>query len=202
MFYSIVLATTLAIDAFAVAISLSLSSTITRKVDYFKVALSFAIFQSVMPIIGMVIILPFEHFSVLIPILGTIFLLILGAKMIKESFEAAPNLCESEVCKLDGCCEHICKNTGKSRYLSFKDLVMFSIATSIDALLAGAIIVSLDINFMITILFIGVITFILSFGGAMFAKRFKVGFEKRMEFIGGIILILLAVKTIIAVING
>ncbi len=201
MFYSIILALSLAIDAFAVAISLSLSQTITRKKDFLKVAVSFGIFQGVMPVIGVLLVLPFEHFKTVIPILGTIFLLVLSVKMIKESFEKSPNLCENSECMMDECNNHVCKNSGKSRYLSFKTLIVYSIATSIDALLAGAIIISLNINFVLTILFITVITFGLSFIGALFARSFKVGFEKKMEFVGGVVLLLLALKTFVSIIN-
>lgn len=199
MFYSIILAFTLAIDAFAVATSLSLSSIITRKVDYFKVALSFAIFQSIMPIIGMVLIIPLESHQTIVNVLGTVFLVILGVKMIKESMEESPNECTNTNCLSDECENGVCKNTGKSRFLSFKNLIVYSIATSIDALLAGAIVVTLDISVVITISLIGIITFVLSYFGAYYARSFKKGFEKRMEFIGGVILITLALKAIITI---
>ncbi len=197
MFLSLILAISLAIDAFCVAVSLSASSTISRTIDKLKVSISFAIFQGLMPVIGMIIILPIQNYLGVVNILGFVFLIILGAKMIKESFDPLPNLCENSICRLDGCCEEVCKNTGKNRYLKFKDLLVYSVATSIDALLAGAIIVTLDVDLKITILFITVVTFVLSVFGSFFASRLKVGFEKKAEFLGGVILILLAVKTIV-----
>ncbi len=197
MIYSLVLAISLAIDAFAVAFSLGASSVVVRRIDKFKVAVSFAAFQMIMPIIGFVIVLPLSNYGIIVKLVAMGFLLFLGIKMIKESFEIMPNRCKNLICLDDECNELICKRSGKCRKLSIKDLLVYSIATSVDALLAGAIIIAMDLNIVITIIFIGVVTFILSYIGSSFTKFFKKGLEKKLELLGGVVLILLALKTLI-----
>ncbi len=194
---SIILSISLAIDAFATAVSLGLSSTVRKQKDKFKVALFFGFFQFIMPAISVFLILPFtEKYQFYINVFGTMCLLILGGKMIYESFQPQPNLCDKTVCD-DMCIKNVCMRTGKSKSLSNKKLLQYSIATSIDALVAGLVISTLELNFILTITLIGVITFILSYIGVNFGRFIKVNMEKRFELIGGVILVLLAVKSII-----
>ncbi len=197
MIYSLILAITLAFDAFATAVSLGLSSTVSQKSDKFKVAFFFGFFQFIMPVIGGLIIYPFvSDYGFIIKIIGTACLSILGLKMIVESFKPQPNLCERVECD-SGCLEGTCKRTGKERKLSNKKLLQYSVATSIDALLASTIIQALELRFIFTVVLIGVITFALSFIGVNFSKFVKQSMEKKFEFIGGVILMLLAIKSII-----
>ncbi len=197
MIYSIILSITLALDAFASAVSLGLSQTVKTQKDKLKVSISFGFFQFIMPVIGGLLISPFtSKYEIVIKILGTVFLGLLGLKMAYESFQPSPNLCDKVMCD-DKCNEKVCKRTGKDRHLSNKKLIQYSIATSIDALLAGIAIRSLGLNFTITVILIGVITFILSYIGINFGRFVKNNMEKRFEFIGGVILILLAIKNII-----
>lgn len=196
MFYSIVLSITLALDAFASAVSLGLSQTVKNQKDKLKVSISFGFFQFIMPVIGGLVISPFtSKYEIVIKVLGTVFLTFLGGKMVYESFQPSPNLCEKVMCD-DSCNEKVCKRTGKERQLSNKKLIQYSVATSIDALLAGVVITSLGLDFLITVVLIGVITFALSYIGINFGRFVKNNMEKRFEFIGGVILILLAIKTI------
>lgn len=196
MLYSIVLSITLAFDAFAVAVSLGLSSTVTQKKDKFKVAAAFGFSQFIMPAIGGVLILPFvEKYGFYVSLIGTGFLAFLGGKMIYESFKPQPNLCKNNMnCSM--CNEEVCLRTGKNKNLKNRDLFRYSVATSIDALLAATIINALGLKFMVTIVLIGVTTFILSFVGVNFSKFVKPSMEKKMEFIGGVILMILAIKSI------
>ncbi len=197
MLYSIILSITLALDAFASAVSLGLSQTVKNQRDKLKVSISFGFFQFIMPVIGGLVISPFtSKYEIVIKVLGTVFLAILGAKMIYESFQPSPNLCEKVMCD-ENCSEKVCKRTGKERRLSNKKLIQYSIATSIDALLAGVAISSLGLDFTLTVILIGIITFVLSYIGINFGRFVKNNVEKRFEFIGGVILILLAIKTIV-----
>lgn len=197
MIFSIILAITLALDAFASAVSLGLSSTVKAQKDKLKVSLSFGFFQFIMPVIGGLIISPFtSKYEIVIKVLGTLFLAVLGLKMIYESFQPSPNLCEKITCD-SKCTEKVCKRTGKERRLSNKKLIQYSIATSIDALVAGLAINSLGLNFTVTVILIGVITFVLSYIGVNFGRFVKNNMEKKFEFVGGVILILLAIKSFI-----
>lgn len=196
MIYSIILSITLAFDAFAVAVSLGLSSTVTSKKDKFKVAFAFGFFQFIMPVIGGFIISPFvDKYGFVVSIIGTVFLAFLGGKMIVESLKPQPNLCNNNM-NCEACAEGVCLRTGKSKSLKNSELLRYSIATSIDALLAGTIINALELQFTLTVVLIGVITFAFSFIGVNFSKFVKASMEKKMEFAGGVILVLLAIKSI------
>lgn len=200
MLFIIVLGIGLAIDAFAVSISLNLSNTITHQKDKLKVALSFGLFQAVMPIIGYVVVLPLvKNYGIIINLAAFGLLLYLGIKMIIESFKAVETVCEHDQCLANGCNLKICNKTGKARRLSNKDLITYSLATSIDALMAGLIIQTQQASLFYSVLAILVITFSLSFIGTNL-KNMGAKIEKRSELVGGIILVVLGLKIILGVI--
>ncbi|MGA9397580.1 MAG: manganese efflux pump MntP family protein, partial [Anaerolineaceae bacterium] len=68
-------------------------------------------------------------------------------------------------------------------------LVILCIATSLDALAVGLSLAFLDSNILIASLVIGVVSVILSLVGTVFGGTLGSHFGKRMEIIGGILLI-------------
>ena len=120
MFELLIIATGLAMDAFAVSICKGLNM---RKLDIKQmglIALFFGGFQAGMPLIGWFIGSQFAQYVASVDHWITFILLgIIGGKMIKESFE-----------KEDGCC---CQESK----LNLKELTALAIATSIDALAVG-----------------------------------------------------------------
>ena len=80
--------------------------------------------------------------------------------------------------------------------LDFKEMIMLSIATSIDALVVGITLGILKTNIFISIIVIGLITFINSCIGVIIGNRFGSKYTK-LSLLGGIILILLGLKHII-----
>ncbi len=196
MGYSFILAVTLAFDAFAVAVSLGLSSSVRKQADKIKVALFFGFFQFFMPFVGGFVFNSFfDKYGNIVNIFAAASLLFLGGKMIYESFQPQPNMCENKVCDTS-CVEEVCKRNGKSKKLKLSEILHFSIATSIDSLLAAPVISALQLKFTVTTIIIGVVTFIMSYIGINFSKVVSVKMEKKFEFIGGVILILLMLKAI------
>lgn len=166
----------LASDAFAVSICKGLSI----KKNYLKkaiiVALYFSIFQAVMPTIGYFIgkifsnlIIEIDHW------IAFISLSLIGINMILESK----------------------KTNQEDDLINFKSMIMLSIATSIDALTIGIIFATLNVNLLISVLIIGIITFILCFVGVNIGVMFGSGLEEKSQTLGGIILIIIGLKILI-----
>jgi putative Mn2+ efflux pump MntP len=74
---------------------------------------------------------------------------------------------------------------------------LLSIATSIDALAVGLSFAFLKISIATPIIVIGIVTFILSFLGVLVGNRLGHFFEKKMEIVGGLILIGIGIKILI-----
>ena len=81
--------------------------------------------------------------------------------------------------------------------LSFRSMFLLAIATSIDALAVGVTFAFLDVNIWTSIALIGVTTCVLSMIGVKVGSVFGAKYEKKAEFIGGVILVLLGVKILL-----
>jgi len=81
--------------------------------------------------------------------------------------------------------------------MSFKEMIMLAIATSIDALAIGISFAFLDVNIVLSALIIGITTFIISFIGVIIGNKFGNKFEKKAKIFGGIVLILIGIKILI-----
>jgi putative Mn2+ efflux pump MntP len=74
---------------------------------------------------------------------------------------------------------------------------MLSIATSIDALAVGLSLSFLNIVIYIPALLTGIIAFLLSFFGVYIGDKFGRFFGKKIEVVGGLILIAIGVNIVI-----
>jgi len=74
---------------------------------------------------------------------------------------------------------------------------MLSIATSIDALAVGLSLSFLKVSIALPAIIIGIITFLLSIFGVYFGNRFGHYFERKIEIIGGLILIGIGIRILI-----
>ena len=174
----IVLSIGLAMDAFAVAVCKGLSMS---KMSWKKaciVGAYFGIFQAVMPLIGYLLgislqdkIASIDHWIAFV-LLGAI-----GINMIKEAISKDKESSNDSV--------------------KFKDMLILAIATSIDALAVGITFVFLKVNILLAISLIGIITFVLSIIGVKIGNIFGDKYEKKAEFAGGTILILLGIKILL-----
>ena len=81
--------------------------------------------------------------------------------------------------------------------LKFSTLIGLSLATSIDALIVGVSLAFVQVNIYWAIFIIAVVTFIASMLGILFGKKTGERFSKKLEIVGGLALILIAVKILL-----
>ena len=177
-----ILAVGLSMDAFAVAVCKGLSM---KKITFKKAAIVgayFGIFQAGMPLIGYLLGTQFqEKISAWDHWIAFILLGLIGFNMIKESFE-------KEDCDED-------KEMQAS--LSFKNMSVLAIATSIDALAVGVMFAFIKVNIVSAVSFIGVVTFTLSMVGVKIGNLFGMKYKSKAELAGGCILVLMGVKILL-----
>jgi putative Mn2+ efflux pump MntP len=77
-------------------------------------------------------------------------------------------------------------------------LIMLAIATSIDAFAVGLTLAMLEVNILYPAAVIGVVCAALSIAGLALGQRLGCAFGKRMEVVGGIILILIGLRVVIS----
>lgn len=173
----------LSMDAFAVSICKGLCM---KKADIKGMAICgswFGGFQGLMPMIGFFIgslfakaIEAFDHW------VAFGLLALIGVNMIKESLTKE----ECTSCDIEGA------------DMSVKTMFVMAVATSIDALAVG---VSLSMAGNVNIWFaagcIAITTFILSAVGVKVGSIFGSKYEKKAEFLGGVILIILGIKILL-----
>lgn len=167
----------LSMDAFAVAVSCGICKKTNTLWLQIKMALFFGVFQGVMPVIGWMLAYGFASYIESVDHwIAFILLSFIGIKMIKEARDVS--------------CPQISSLTNQR-------LFMLALATSIDALATGVSFAILNVNIYITSLFIGIVTFILSFLGAKFGERLGHKYQSGAEILGGIILICIGVKILL-----
>ena len=173
-----VIALGLSMDAFAVSICKGLAM---KKITLQKAAivgLWFGGFQALMPLIGYILGSQFERYITAIDHwIAFILLGLIGISMIKEA------LGKEEECQDDS--------------LAFKTMLVLALATSIDALAVGITFAFLQVNIFSAVLFIGVITFVLSMIGVKAGNVFGIRYKSKAELAGGAILILMGTKILL-----
>lgn len=178
----ILLAISLSMDAFAVALCKGLALKKTSLKSCVIVGAWFGIFQALMPLTGYLLgstfaekITSFSHW------IACILLAVIGANMIKESFGKDDEALDDS--------------------LGFKTMLVMAIATSIDALAAGVsfAFTPFDPKYFVYIAFvlIGLTTFTLSAIGVKIGSVFGTKYKSKAEFTGGLILILLGIKILL-----
>lgn len=175
----------LAMDAFAVAIGAGLQLCQVTRRQTFRLAWHFGLFQAFMPILGwlagltlVAYIAPVDHW------IAFGLLAFIGGKMIHETFGRPEEQADA------------CDPTKGWR------LVMLSIATSIDALAVGLSLAILGIDIWYPALVIGVVAGTLTVVGLELGARFGALLGRRMEVVGGLILIAIGVKILIEHLTG
>lgn len=172
------LALALSIDAMVVSFSQGLIFKKQKRKNSLILAFFLGFFQFLMPVLGYFCSLGvYEYLKLINTWIVFIIFMILGIKFIKEAFEKKE---EENIC----CLSLIC-------------LLGFAVATSIDAFGAGISLCFSHVKIWYPAIFIGIITFINSLLGFWFGYLFKNFPAKYLEILGGIILIILAIKAII-----
>ncbi len=183
-----ILSVGLSMDAFAVSICKGLSLKKVTFKECGKVGLYFGGFQGGMPLIGFILGVQFKDYITSIDHwIAFILLSFIGINMIRESMEKDN---EGEIADLSEAA------VGKEEVnqLGFKSMVMLAIATSIDALAVGVTFAFLQVDIVPAVLFIGIVTFILSSIGVKVGNVFGTKYKSKAEFAGGAILILMGIK--------
>jgi putative Mn2+ efflux pump MntP len=167
----------LAMDAFAVSIANGIVITQQRKKSAFIIALFFAGFQMLMPIIGWLagfslqtIIIGIDHW------IAFGLLTVIGTKMIYDSTK---------------------KEAAHEATLRLHSLLTMSIATSIDALMVGLSFAFIQTEILLPVAVIGLVTFLLSFVGFFFGCGLGRIFGNRIKVVGGLVLIAIGVRILI-----
>ena len=173
------LAVGLSMDAFAVSICKGLALKKIQFKHALIVGLWFGGFQALMPVIGYFLgaqfkdaIASYDHW------IAFGLLILIGGNMIREA------VFDKDEPETDSA-------------LSFRSMLVLAVATSIDALAVGVTFAFLDVNIWTSVALIGVTTCILSMIGVKVGSVFGAKYEKKAEFIGGVILILLGVKILL-----
>ena len=167
----------LAMDAFAVSICKGLAM---RRMNYKKaiiIAAFFGVFQALMPALGYVLGTTFANkIAAIDHWIAFILLALIGANMIKEALS-------SDECQDDS--------------LRLGDLIMLSIATSIDALAVGITFAFFNVSLLLSVSMIGIITFIICVIGVKVGNVFGEKYKSKAELAGGLILIVMGAKILI-----
>ena len=168
----------LSMDAFAVSVCKGLSVGGVRPRHALTCGGYFGLFQAMMPLVGWLLGVRFQHIIVSIDHwIAFVLLGLIGVNMIRESRE------DEEEC-LD------CS-------FGFRAMLPLAVATSIDALAVGVTFAFLSVEIAPAVVFIGVTTFVLSALGTWVGGVFGSRFKSKAEFAGGAILILMGTKILL-----
>lgn len=178
LLYLFILALALSMDAFTVAVCKGLAM---KKATFLKstvVGVYFGFFQAGMPLLGYLAGKKFGNYIIMVDHWIAFFLLAaIGSNMIWQVIRGDT------------------ENTDDS--LKLKDMLLLSIATSIDAMAVGVAFAFLDVNIFLAVLIIGITTFLISVIGVKIGDYIGERFKKGAEVLGGVVLILLGLKILL-----
>lgn len=168
----------LSMDAFAVSVCKGLSVSKTNYKHALCVGAYFGGFQALMPLLGFLLGRQFESLITSVDHwIAFVLLAIIGGNMIRESFKE-----EEEALNAS---------------FTFRTMLPLALATSIDALAMGVTFAFLRVDIVPAVLFIGVITFVLSAVGLKAGNVFGVKYKARAELFGGVVLVLMGLKILL-----
>lgn len=174
----------MAMDAFAVCLGLAAARQCDGPRPTFRLSFHFGLFQFLMPILGwfagMTVVKwinAFDHW------VAFGLLAFVGGRMILAGFNH-----EQEANRND-----------PSRGWN---LVILSVAVSIDALAIGLSLAMVHVDIWYPAVVIGIVTSLISLLGLNLGGRLSARFGKRMEVIGGLVLVLIGVRILISHLFG
>jgi len=180
----LMIAVGMAMDAFAVSLGAGASGHARDGRAVFRLSFHFGLFQFLMPVIGWFL------GSTIAPYITAIdhwiafgLLAFVGVRMIRSGLDAGQ--------------EPLCNDP--SRGLT---LVALCVATSIDALAIGLSLAMLRVTIWYPSVVIGVVTGALSLVGLGLGTRLGVRFGKRMEIVGGAILVGIGLRLVLSHVVG
>lgn len=196
------LALALTIDSFAVSVALGLSCRKTRPARFWTIPLTFAVVQGAMPLLGWCagfglkqIVEGIDHW------VAFCLLALIGANMIRGAMSATSSAAEApgeNESAGDSAAEGtVAESATKPRRLSRRRLLSLAVATSIDAFAVGLTMPLLDVSPVAFPLLVGSATFAVSSVGLCAGHRVGHWFERRAEWVGGLVLIGIGVNILV-----
>ncbi len=183
-FEILLIALSMSMDAFAVCLAAGTQKRSSGPRPIFRLSFHFGLFQFFMPVIGWFVgttivryISAYDHW------VAFGLLAFVGIRMIRSGIDT-----NSENQKSD-----------PSRGWN---LVLLAFATSIDALAIGFSLGMVGVTIWYPAVVIGVVTGLVSWLGILLGNRLGAKFGRRMEIIGGIILILMGVRILLSHLLG
>jgi manganese efflux pump family protein len=175
----LLIAVGLAMDAFAVAVAVSFKLKQVSLRQTFRLSFHFGLFQFLMPILGWAAgawierwVASFDHW------IAFGLLAFIGGKMILEALGKKDRL------------EHRDPTRGWQ-------LVMLSVATSIDALAVGLSLALLSVSIWSTCVVIGIVAALFTVIGLQLGRAVRPGTAGHLEILGGLVLIGIGVKILV-----
>lgn len=180
LFEIFIIAFGLAMDASAVSLVAAASGFADDPRSTFRLSFHFGLFQFFMPVLGWFLGSGFSaYFSAFDHWIAFGLLLFVGGRMLLSGLN--PNS----------------ESFSKDPSHGFT-LILLSVATSIDALAIGLTIALLNVNIWYPALIIGFVTAILSIISILIGKKLGALIGKRMEVLGGIVLMGIGVHILVA----
>lgn len=175
----LLIAVALGMDAFAVALSAGALLVTVNGRQAFRLSFHFGLFQFLMPVLGwfagmqvLASISAFDHW------IAFLLLVIIAGNMFRSAFSRE----ETRV------------HTDMTRGWP---LISLSIATSIDAFAVGLGLAVLDYGIVLPSLVIGVVAAVMTITGIRLGVRLSARFGKRMECVGGLILLGIGIRIVL-----
>ena len=169
----------LSMDAVAASISSSTSAHHVGWKQAVKMAATFGFFQALMPALGYACGIAFRSwFEAVDHWIAFVLLGFIGAKMIYESRSDDKDKIERDP-------------------FGFSRLLFLAIATSIDALAVGFSFSLLEVPLLMTVIIIGMVTFLLCLPAVWLGKRLGALIAKRAGVLGGLVLIAIGCKILL-----
>jgi putative Mn2+ efflux pump MntP len=176
----LLIALSMSMDAFAVCLGAGTQARTSGPRPVFRLAFHFGLFQFLMPVIGWFAgttivryISAYDHW------VAFGLLAFVGIRMIRSGFEAGGGEQKND----------------PSRGWT---LILLAFATSIDALAIGFSLGLIGVTIWYPAVVIGVVTGLISWLGIFLGNRLGQKFGKRMEIVGGIILIFIGIRILLS----
>ena len=174
------IAVALAMDAFAVAIATGLALEAMTGRHVFRLAFHFGLFQALMPVIGWLAgHAVYQHIAAVDHWVAFGLLAFVGGKMLWEALHG-----EEE-------------GTAAADPTSGWALLLLSVATSIDALAVGRSLAMIGSTIVVPAVVIGLVAAAFTATGMLLGRRIGALWGKRVEVLGGLILIGIGIKILV-----
>lgn len=175
----VLIAVSLAMDAFAVSLVAGASGQARGAREKFRLSFHFGLFQFFMPLIGWALgVSVVAHIALASRWIAFGLLAFIGSRMIRSGLSQEERI------------------RGKDLTRGWT-LVILCVATSIDALAVGFTLAMLNVNVWIPCVVIGVVTSALSLVGVRLGNHLHTTFAARAELVGGIILIAIGLRILL-----